>query len=600
MGCCHQDPTEPAEAGFVDPVCGMTVKPDGQHAFEFDGTIYRFCCAGCKSKFAVDPRGYLDGSIQKKKAEEAAAAASEGAVFICPMCPEVESDQPDACPSCGMALEPKTISVDMTTSWTCPMHPEIDSDRPGDCPKCGMALEATRVMAEEDNPELRDMTRRFWFSLALSLPLVVIAMGDMLPGRPLSSLLPGRGRVFVELALAVPVVLWAGWPFLVRAVRSVTNRSLNMFTLIGIGVSVAFLYSVVAALAPQVFPPSFRGHGGEVAVYFEAAAVIITLVLLGQVLELKARSQTGSAIRKLLGMAPASARRIADDGSEEDVSLDEVKVGDRLRIRPGEKVPVDGVVVEGKSSVDESMVSGEPLPVEKLEGDQVIGATVNGNGALVMKAEQVGSDTLLSRIVAMVAEAQRSRAPIQRLADVVAGYFVPAVILSAIIAFVVWATIGPEPAMAYALINAVAVLIIACPCALGLATPMSIMVATGKGAEVGVLFRNAEAIETLRKVDTLVVDKTGTLTLGKPTLELVEPVEASNQDSLLSLVASLEQGSEHPLADAIVKGAREHDCELIAADGFESITGIGVRGRVGEHDVALGNAALLAEAGVYP
>jgi len=481
------------------------------------------------------------------------------------------------------------------------MHPEIVRDAPGACPICGMALEKRTVTAEaeEDNPELRDMTRRFWVATAFTTPLVVLAMGDLLPGRPMSAWLSMQSRMMWELALATPVCVWSAWPFYVRAVQSVIHRSLNMFTLIGLGVSVAYVYSVVAALAPGIFPASFR-EDGEVAVYFEAAGVIVTLILLGQVLELRARSQTSAAIRKLLGMAATSARRLRDDGSEEDVPLEAVQVGDRLRVRPGEKIPVDGIVLAGHSTVDESMVTGEPIPVEKQPKDKVVGATINGTGSLVMRAEKVGADTLLSRIVAMVAEAQRSRAPIQKLADIVAGYFVPVVVLIAGITFVVWASIGPEPRFAHALINAVAVLIIACPCALGLATPMSIMVATGRGATMGILFRNAEAIEVLRKVDTLVVDKTGTLTEGKPRLVTVTPSDGMTETELLRLAASLERGSEHPLAAAIVKGAEAKGIGLSDAQAFESITGKGVKGRLDGRDVALGNRALLEGLGVAP
>jgi Cu+-exporting ATPase len=462
-----------------------------------------------------------------------------------------------------------------------------------------MALELRTALPadEETNPELRDMSRRFWFAAALTLPLVFIAMGHLLPGHLISRLFSTRTRVFVELVLATPVCLWAAWPFYVRAVQSVRNRSLNMFTLIGLGVSVAYAYSVVAALLPGIFPASFR-QDGEVSVYFEAAGVIVTLILLGQVLELRARTATGTAIRKLLGLAAKTARRIRDDGTEEDVPLERVHVGDRLRVRPGEKVPVDGVVLEGTSAIDESMVSGEPIPVEKHPGDRIVGATVNGTGSLIMRAEKVGAETLLSRIVAMVAEAQRSRAPIQKLADVVSGYFVPIVVVIAVVTFVVWSLVGPEPRMAHALINAVAVLIIACPCALGLATPMSIMVATGKGATMGVLFRNAEAIEVMRKVDTIVVDKTGTLTEGKPKLVTILPIPGLDEQRLLGLVASLERGSEHPLAAAIVRGSEERGVLLGEALGFESLTGKGVRGTVNGQAVALGNQKLMDDLGV--
>lgn len=518
--------------------------------------------------------------------------------FTCPMHPDVRADDRGDCPKCGMALEPVGVPTPaQPDEWTCPMHPEVVRDEPGECPICGMALER-RAGSDEDNPELRDMSRRLWISAALSVPLVGVVMLDMLPGEPVSSLLGPGVRPVVELGLATPVCLWAAWPFYVRAVRSVLNRSLNMFTLIGLGVSVSFVYSVVATLSPGMFPDSFRDHGGEVAVYFEAAAVIVTLILVGQVLELRARSQTGAAIKKLLGMAAKSARRIREDGEEEDVPLDAVQPGDRLRVRPGEKIPVDGAVIEGTTSVDESMVTGEPIPVSKAVGDALIGATINGTGAVVMRAEKVGSETLLSRIVTMVAEAQRSRAPIQRLADKVSSVFVPTVMVSAVVTFVVWASVGPEPAMAYALINAVAVLIIACPCALGLATPMSIMVATGRAATMGVLFKNAEAIEVLRSVDTLVVDKTGTLTEGRPALAEVEPAPGLDEATLLRLSASLERGSEHPLAAAIVRGAEARGLDLADTQDFNSVTGMGVEGSVDGRRVALGNAALMGERGV--
>jgi len=480
------------------------------------------------------------------------------------------------------------------------MHPQIVRDAPGSCPICGMALEPRTAVAAggEESHELRDMTRRFWFAAALTVPLFILAMGDMLPGRPISHLLSMQVRTMLELALATPVCTWAAWPFLVRAIQSVKNKSLNMFTLIGLGVSVAYVYSLVAALLPGIFPAAFRGEGGAVAVYFEAAGVIITLVLLGQVLELRARNATGAAIGKLLGLAAKTARRIKEDGSEEDVPLEAVAIGDKLRVRPGEKVPVDGLVLEGTSSIDESMVTGEPIPVEKHADDRVVGATVNGTGALVMRAEKVGTETLLSRIVAMVAQAQRSRAPIQRLTDVVASYFVPTVIGIAVVTFVVWAVAGPEPRLAHALVNAVAVLIVACPCALGLATPMSIMVATGKGATVGVLFKNADAIEVMRKVDTLVVDKTGTLTEGKPTLTSVVAAPGFDEAMLLRLAATLEHGSEHPLAAAIVKGTESRGVQLGETSGFESLTGKGVRGTIDGRAVALGNRALMIQVGV--
>ncbi len=518
---------------------------------------------------------------------------ASAAKFTCPMHPEVESDAPGDCPQCGMALE--RVFAPAATQYTCPMHPEIVSDVPGDCPICGMALEPViATIAEEDNSELKSMTRRFWVSLVLSLPVFLIAMGDMLPGQPVSAVLSTTARPWVEFALATPVVLWGAWPFFVRAYRSVVNRHLNMFTLIGLGVAVAYGYSVVAVMWPDIFPAAFRDHHGNVGVYFEAAAVIVTLVLLGQVLELRARSQTSAAIKALLGLAPKLARRITEAG-EEDVAIEAIHAGDQLRIRPGEKVPVDGRVVDGRSSVDESMVTGEPLPVEKSAGAAVVGGTVNGTGMLVMEAEKVGADTLLSRIVQMVADAQRSRAPIQKLADTVAGYFVPAVILIAILTFIAWAIWGPAPAMTYALINAIAVLIIACPCALGLATPISIMVATGRGAAMGVLFKNAEAVELMRKVDTLVVDKTGTLTLGKPEVAAFQAAEGQNDQDLLRLVASLEQASEHPLSAAIVAYAKEQGVELDKVGEFNSITGKGVRGTVDGRSVAVGNRALMEE-----
>lgn len=521
--------------------------------------------------------------------------------YSCPMHPEVVQGEPGDCPICGMALEAiPTLEGASADVWTCPMHPEVIRDAPGDCPICGMALERRggSAQGEEDDGEYRSMLRRFWVSAALSVPLLIITMGDMLPGEPISALMGHGLRTWIELGLAAPVCLWAAWPFYVRFVKSLKNRSLNMWTLIGLGVSVAFTYSVVATLLPDIFPPSFRGEGGTVAVYFEAAAVIVTLILLGQVLELKARGQTNEAIKKLLGMAAKTARRINEDGSDEDVLLEAVQVGDRLRVRPGEKVPVDGTVLEGSSSVDESMVTGEPIPVTKNKGDPVIGATINQTGALVMVAEKVGSETLLARIVHMVSEAQRSRAPIQKLADVVSGYFVPVVIVVAVITFGVWAVVGPEPAMAYALINAIAVLIIACPCALGLATPMSIMVATGKGATIGVLFKNAEAIEELRKVDTLVVDKTGTLTEGRPRLVSVVASGVLEESEVLRFAAALERGSEHPLAAAIVEGASDRGVTSSDAESFESVTGKGVRGEVDGRRVALGNRAMMEGEGV--
>jgi len=519
--------------------------------------------------------------------------------YTCPMHPEVRQPGPGSCPKCGMALEPVGAEAPSArTEYVCPMHPQIVRDAPGSCPICGMALEPRTVTGDEENAELRDMTRRFWVSVALSVPLLAFVMGDMLPGQPLRHGLSSRLMAWLQLVLATPVVLWGGWPFFARGWASIVNRSLNMFTLIALGTGTAYVYSVIAALAPGMFPESFRTHGGEVELYFEAAALITTLVLLGQVIELRARSQTSSAIKALLGLTPKTARRLRDDGGEEDVSLDEVRPGDRLRVRPGERVPVDGVVLEGTSAVDESMVTGEPIPVEKAPGSRVTGGTVNGAGGFVMRAERVGSDALLAQIVRMVSEAQRSRAPIQRLADTVSAYFVPAVVAVAVISAAVWGLLGPEPRMAYALVNAVAVLIIACPCALGLATPMSIMVATGRGAMAGVLIKNAEALEILEKIDTLVVDKTGTLTEGKPRMVSLVTAPVHSESDLLRSAASLERGSEHPLAAAIVAGAEERKLTLSAVEDFRSITGKGVVGRVEGRTIALGNHRLMQDLGV--
>ncbi len=579
-----------------DPVCNMDVNPESSaYSHEHDGERYYFCCENCLVKFRDNPDKYLAPATE---AEAGPEVAREGEYF-CPMCPEVHETKPVPCPKCGMALEFAGEPAPLQrTEWTCPMHPEVVRDTPGDCPKCGMALEARTVDVEEENPELADMRKRFRAALALSVPVVVIGMGGMIPGHPLERVVSSQALGWIELAFATPVVFWAGWPFFQRFWNSLVHRSLNMFTLIGLGVGVAYIYSVIAKLFPEIFPASFRSESGEVALYFEAAAIIITLVLLGQVLELKARSRTGAAIKALLGLAPKTARRIRADGSEEDVPLGEVHADDRLRIRPGEKVPVDGAVLEGTSSVDESMITGEPIPVEKGPGDRVIGGTINGTGSLVMRAEKVGADTVLSRIVRMVAEAQRSRAPIQKLADVVAGWFVPAVVAASVITFIVWALVGPEPRMAHAIVNAVAVLIIACPCALGLATPVSIMVATGKGATFGVLFKNAEAIEVMRQVDTLVVDKTGTLTEGRPKLVTVSPVGGTDESTLLRLAAGLERGSEHPLAAAIVKGAEERGVKPANAESFEYSTGKGVTGIVDGRKVVLGNRRLLDETGI--
>jgi Cu+-exporting ATPase len=523
-------------------------------------------------------------------------------VYVCPMDPEVRESKPGPCPKCGMALEPEGVAAPaMRTEYVCPMHPEIVRPEPGSCPICGMALEPRTVSLEEEaNPELVDMTRRFWISAAFTLPIALLALTEFMPGKPVHSRFSPHLLNWIQLIIASPVVLWGGWPFFERGWRSIVNRSLNMFTLIAIGVGTAYLYSVVATVFPDLFPESFRGHAGDVAVYFDAAAVITTLVLLGQVLELRARSQTSSAIKALLGLSPKTARMIFPDGREEDVPLERVKPGDRLRVRPGEKVPVDGVVLDGATSVDESMITGESIPVEKTQGSKVTGGTVNGTGGFTMTAQRVGSETLLAQIVRMVSEAQRSRAPIQKLADLVAGYFVPAVVLVAIVTFIVWSLVGPEPRMAYALLNAVAVLIIACPCALGLATPMSIMVGTGKGATVGVLIRNAEALEVLEKIDTLIVDKTGTLTEGKPRLVSIAAAGNNNESEVLQTAASIERGSEHPLAAAIVAGAQEKGLQLSDARDFKSLTGRGIAGVVNGKNVALGNMRLLSELKVNP
>ena len=570
----------------------MRVDPaTGAGTLEHEGRTYAFCCRGCLERFRANPAAYLTAP------SGAPSTAPAGTTYTCPMHPEIRQPGPGACPTCGMALEPAAPPAPLTrTEWVCPMHPQIVRSEPGTCPICGMALEPRTVAVEEPvNPELVDMTRRFWIGLGLTVPLLALAMSDLLPGRPLQHAVASEWLAWLELVLATPVVLWAGWPFFTRAAASVVNRSPNMFTLIAMGTGMAYGYSVVGTMAPGLFPASFRTHGGRIGLYFEVAAVITVLVLLGQVLELRVRSQTSAAIRQLLGLAPKTARRIAGDGGESDVSLDQVQPGDRLRVRPGERVPVDGVVIEGGSVVDESMVTGEPIPAEKWPGDRVTGGTVNGTGGFVMRAERVGSDTLLAQIVRLVGEAQRSRAPIQRLADQVSAYFVPAVVLVAILSFVAWALFAPEPRLAYAVVNAVAVLIIACPCALGLATPMSIMVGTGRGATTGVLVRNAEVLEVLETVDTLVVDKTGTLTEGKPRLVSVTTRPGFEEGELLGLAAGLERASEHPLAAAIVGGARERGVEPREVQEFRSVTGEGVTGRVAGRAVALGNAALLAE-----
>jgi len=602
QSCMQKFKAEPAQYAIpksaVDPVCGMKVTLEKTAGTaEYKGEKYFFCSKGCMEKFKVDPAAY----VAREAEQRPASSATNGLEYICPMDPEVHKIGPGVCPKCGMALEPAMVAAPVTrTEYTCPMHPQIVRPEPGNCPICGMTLEPREIAADEKNPELVDMTRRFWISIGLAAPMLVLMVSELLPSMPLQHLVSARVWAWVEFALATPVVLWCGWPFFVRGWQSVVNRSLNMFTLIALGTGTAYLYSLAATFAPQIFPASFRSSDGQIAVYFEPAAVIIALVLLGQVMELRARSQTSSAIRALLGLAPKMARLVDKNGSEADVALDQVMVGDRLRVRPGEKIPVDGTVLEGHSSVDESMVSGESIPVEKDINAKVTAGTVNGTGGFLMKAERIGADTLLSQIVKMVSEAQRTRAPIQRLADRVAAFFVPTVILAAIATFLVWYFAGPQPQFAHALVNAVAVLIVACPCALGLATPMAIMVGTGRGAGAGILIRNAEALERFGKVDTLVVDKTGTLTEGKPMLSAVVPQPAFNADELLRLVASLERSSEHPLAGAIVKGAEAKKLTLADVQGFASITGKGVKGSIDGKLVAVGNAELFRELSVDP
>jgi Cu+-exporting ATPase len=596
--------TEMATA--IDPVCGMKVDEEAAaDRIDHADRTYYFCSRNCSARFRSNPERYSSidgkpmqmthkhGSPPPSQQHSAGIAPSDKATYTCPMHPEVRQQGPGNCPKCGMALERESPEGPQErVEYTCPMHPEVVRDEPGNCPKCGMALEPRTVAVEETNPELEDMTRRFWISAMLTVPLVALAMSRMAWADQLHAWLPGRALSFAEFVLATPVVLWCGWPFFERMWQSLVNRSPNMFTLIGIGTGTAYAYSTVATFFPRLFPDSFRSHG-EVGLYFEAAAVIVALVLLGQVLELRARSQTGAAIRALLGLSPKTAIRVTPGRDDEQIPLSHVHAGDLLRVRPGEKIPVDGLVTEGSSYVDESMITGEPIPVEKKASDNVIGGTVNSTGGFVMRAERVGSQTMLAQIVQMVGQAQRSRAPIQRLADLVAAYFVPAVLVVAVLTFIVWGTWGPEPRFAYALINAVAVLIIACPCALGLATPMSVMVAVGRGASAGVLIKNAEAVERLERINTLIVDKTGTLTEGKPRLTSVSPLANWSEAQLLLSAASLEKGSEHPLAAAIVSGARERRMELAEASDFKSITGKGVQGYVDGHQVAVGNRGLI-------
>ncbi len=554
--CSSKDKSAPVDHLVTDPVCGMKVDPKTAKGgtSTFEGVAYYFCNPKCKAKFDANPQIYLDKAA---KSESVSAA-------------------------------------DLEKIYTCPMHPEVRQKGPGNCPKCGMALEPEEIsLDDEENPELVDFTRRMKVGIVLSLPLLFLAMSDLIPGQPVHHAIPNWLNATIQLLLATPVVLWGGWPFFERGWDSLKTRHLNMFTLVAIGTGIAYIYSLIATFFPHLFPESIRVHGGMVPLYYEAAAVIVTLVLVGQVLELRARSQTGNAIRALLGLAPKTARRIKSDGQEEDIPLEHVHLGDRLRVRPGEKVPVDGQVIEGRSSIDESMISGEPIPVEKHAGSKVTGATINGTGRFVMEATRVGKDTLLSQIVKMVSQAQRSRAPIQNLVDQVSSYFVPAVVLIAIVTEIVWYLIGPEPALTFALVNSLAVLIIACPCALGLATPMSIMVGTGKGASNGVLIKNAESLETLEKITTLIVDKTGTLTVGKPKLALVKTLDGFSEDDVLTLAASIEKSSEHPLAEAIVEGSKEKGLQVSEVKNFESVTGMGLKGTIQGRKVLVGNKRLL-------
>ena len=600
MSEISHDRTMP-ESQEHDSVCGMEVDPSNAAAsVSYQGVTFHFCSQGCAAKFRAAPENYARSNPNSSPSPMNSKTAPQGE-YTCPMHPEIKQAGPGSCPNCGMTLEQVTVTApSKRREYTCPMHPQIVRDAPGSCPICGMALEPREVVAEETNPELINMTRRFWISVALAVPMLALMVSGFLPSMPMQHMFSARVWAWIEFALASPVVLWCGLPFFVRGWQSLVHRSLNMFTLVALGTGTAYIYSVFATVIPQIFPASLRGAGGQIDVYFEPAAVIVALVLLGQVLELRARSQTSGAIRALLGLVPKTAMRLDDEGDEADVPLEQVQVGDRLRVRPGEKVPVDGTVLDGHSSVDESMISGEPIPVEKDKDAKVTAGTVNGTGGFVMRAERIGADTLLAQIVKMVSEAQRSRAPIQRLADRVSSYFVPAVIVSAVITFIVWYFVGPQPRFAHALVNAVAVLIVACPCALGLATPMAIMVGTGRGARGGILIRNAEALEIFGKVDTLIIDKTGTLTEGKPSLSAVIPQPGISENDLLQLVASLERSSEHPLAAAIVKGAVAKKLSLSDVAGFNSTTGKGVKGTVSGKQVAVGNAELFHDLSVDP
>jgi Cu+-exporting ATPase len=588
MDCCET----PKNNELKDPVCGMTVDPaKAAPTVDYDGRTFHFCSQGCATKFRAEPEKYL-----KPKPRPAPTKKEQQTEYICPMDPEVRQTGPGSCPKCGMALEPATITAPQSrTEYTCPMHPEIVRSEPGNCSICGMTLEPREIIVTEANPELTDMTRRLWVSVILSAPMLAFMLGQLLAGHTMEHLIPSRTWAFIEFALATPVVLWCGASFFMRGWQSIRNRSLNMFTLIALGTGAAYVYSLVAIFLPTIFPAPFRGSDGQVPVYFEPAAVITALVLLGQVMELRARSQTSGAIRALLGLAPKTARRIDRNGHESDIPLEQVAINDALRVRPGEKIPVDGIILSGHSSIDESMISGESLPIEKDAGVKVIGGTVNGTGSFIMKAERIGADTLLSQIVDMVSQAQRTRAPIQHLADRVSAFFVPTVIGISLITFAIWFMAGPQPRFAHALVNAVAVLIVACPCALGLATPMAIMVGTGRGARAGVLIRNAEALELFEKVDTLVVDKTGTLTEGKPRLAAIVSLDEHNETTLLQLVASLEQASEHPLAQSITDAAKERGLTFLPVTEFHSITGKGIHGNISGKKIAAGNAALLQQ-----
>jgi len=603
QGHQHSATPSPDAPATRDPVCGMNVDPKtAKLKTEHDGHEYHFCSSKCQDKFVAEPTDYITAkdivcgmNVERASAKHLSKNAGENFYFCSTNC----QTKFDAEPEKYLSGRPEPEAMPTGTIYTCPMHPEIVQEGPGECPICGMALEPKGIPAEDEgpNPELVDFSHRFWIGLILTIPVLILAMGPYL-GLPVEDWIPKRISLWIELVLATPVVLWSGWPFFKRGWASVVNVSPNMFTLIALGTGAALIYSLVATIVPGIFPAAFRQPDGTVEVYFEAAAVIVVLVLLGQVLELRAREQTGGAIRALLDLAPKMARIVRDDGSEEEIPLENVVAGDHLRVRPGDKVPVDGSVTEGSSTVDESMLTGEPIPVKKTPGESVTGGTINGTGSFVFKAERVGGDTTLSQIVNMVAEAQRSRAPIQKLVDQVSSYFVPAVIVIAIVAFVVWSIWGPDPAMAFALISAVSVLIIACPCALGLATPMSIMVASGKGAMAGVLIKNAESLERFSKVDTLIVDKTGTLTMGKPALTDLVVADGGDEEKFLTLTASLELGSEHPLAEAIVRGAEERGIKLVKAKDFQAVTGKGVKGIVSGKAIALGNAAMMEDLGL--